>query len=272
MPGIIAGVVLMVVILFVRWVNILSEYERAVVFRLGRLLPEPKGPGLVLIFWPLDRLVKVPLRTVVLDVAPQDIITRDNVSVKVNAVVYFRVIDPTRAIVEVENYLYATSQLAQTTLRSVLGQTELDELLAEREKLNDQLQSVIDAQTDPWGIKVSMVEVKHVDLPQEMQRAMAKQAEAEREKRAKITLAEGELQAAQRLADAAATLSSEPSGLQLRYLQTLAEIAGGDKSSTTIFPVPIDLVRPFYDQLMAEAESDAKGGGGASPAITGGDA
>ncbi len=227
-----------------QWVRVLAEYERAVVFRLGRLLPQPKGPGLVLILWPLDKMVKVSLRTVVLDVPPQDIITRDNVSVKVNAVVYFRVLDPLKAIVEVENYLFATSQLAQTTLRSILGQTELDELLSEREKLNEQLQEVIDAQTDPWGIKVSMVEVKHVDLPQEMQRAMAKQAEAEREKRAKVIHASGELQASQSLVQAAETISANPTTLQLRYLQTLADIAT-ERNSTILFPLPLELFRAF---------------------------
>ncbi len=230
--------------LLTRWINILAEYERAVVFRLGRILEKPKGPGLVLVLWPLDRMVKVSLRTVVLDVPPQDIITRDNVSVKVNAVVYFRVLEPTRAIVEVENFLFATSQLAQTTLRSILGQTELDELLSEREKLNDQLQTVIDQQTDPWGIKVSMVEVKHVDLPQEMQRAMAKQAEAEREKRAKVIHASGELQASESLAQAANAISANPVTLQLRYLQTLSDIAA-ERNSTILFPLPLELMRAF---------------------------
>ncbi len=244
-PLVVFGALVLLGVFFVsQWVRVLAEYERAVVFRLGRLLPEPKGPGLVLIVWPLDRMVKVSLRTVVLDVPPQDIITRDNVSVKVNAVVYFRVVDPLRAIVEVENFLFATSQLAQTTLRSILGQTELDELLSEREKLNDQLQSVIDAQTDPWGIKVSMVEVKHVDLPQEMQRAMAKQAEAEREKRAKVIHAAGELQASEKLSQAAAVLATEPTSIQLRFLQTLSEIAV-EKNSTIVFPVPIDIVEHF---------------------------
>jgi regulator of protease activity HflC (stomatin/prohibitin superfamily) len=249
--------VLVVMIFLLRWINILQEYERAVVFRLGRLLPEPKGPGLVLIFWPFDRLVKVSLRTVVLDVPPQDIITRDNVSVKVNAVIYFRVIDPTRAIVEVENFLYATSQLAQTTLRSVLGQTELDELLAEREKLNDQLQSILDSQTDPWGIKVSMVEVKHVDLPQEMQRAMAKQAEAEREKRAKVIHASGELQASESLVLAANAMSKNPTTLQLRYLQTLTDIAT-ERNSTILFPLPIELFRAFTGGFGGRGNGDSE--------------
>ncbi len=227
-----------------RWIQVLPEYERAVVFRLGRLLEDVKGPGLVFVFWPLDRLVRVSLRTVVLDVPPQDVITRDNVSVKVNAVVYFRVVDPNKAVVEVENYLYATSQLAQTTLRAILGQAELDELLSDRERLNDQLQEVIDQQTDPWGIKVSMVEVKSADLPQEMLRAMAKQAEAEREKRAKIIHADGEQQASQALAAAADAMSLNPTTLQLRYLQTLAEIAT-ERNSTILFPLPIDLLEAF---------------------------
>ncbi len=240
----IAVVVFIVLVLLLKWINVLNEYERAVTFWLGRLADRPKGPGLVLIFWPFEQMIRIPLRTVVLDVPPQDIITRDNVSVKVNAVVYFRVVDPARAVVEVENYLYATSQLAQTTLRSVLGQAELDELLSEREKLNDRLQEIIDHQTDPWGIKVSMVELKHVDLPQEMQRAMARQAEAEREKRAKIIHAQGELEASKALAEAAVIIAANPVTLQLRYLQTLTEIAA-EKNSTIIFPLPIDLIRAF---------------------------
>ena len=223
-------------------IQILNEYERAVVFRLGKLLPQPKGPGIVLVFRPIDRYVRISLRTVVLDVPPQDIITRDNVSVKVNAVVYFRVLDPSKAVVEVENYMYATSQLAQTTLRSVLGQAELDDLLAERERLNQQLQQILDNQTDPWGIKVSAVEVKHVDLPQDMQRAMARQAEAEREKRAKIIHAEGELIASDKLAQAAAIIDAQPAAMTLRYLQTLTEIAA-EQNSTIIFPLPIELIR-----------------------------
>lgn len=227
------------------WVKVLNEYERGVVFRLGRVLSEAKGPGLIFLFWPLDRMVKVSLRTVVLDVPPQDVITKDNVSVKVNAVVYFRVVDPSRALIEVENYLYATSQLSQTTLRSVLGQAELDELLSEREKLNEKLQAIIDMHTDPWGIKVSMVEVKHVDLPQEMQRAMARQAEAEREKRAKFIHAQGELDASKALGEAAVVISSNPVTLQLRYLQTLTEIAA-EKNSTIVFPLPIDLLTAFF--------------------------
>ncbi len=240
-------VVFLGIVFLSRWVNILNEYERAVIFRLGRLLPETKGPGLVLIFWPIDKMVKISLRTVVHDVPSQDVITKDNVSVKVNAVVYFRVMDPTKAVVEVENYLFATSQMAQTTLRSVLGQAELDELLSEREKLNEELQTIIDAHTDPWGVKVSSVEVKHVDLPQEMQRAMAKQAEAEREKRAKIIHAEGEMQASHRLAEAANIISQNPTTLQLRYLQTLTEIAA-EQNSTILFPIPIDLIKAFMPQ------------------------
>jgi regulator of protease activity HflC (stomatin/prohibitin superfamily) len=238
-------VVLIVVVamfLFTRWVRILKEYERAVVFRLGRLLARSKGPGLIFVFWPIDTVVKMSLRTVVHDVPPQDIITRDNVSVKVNAVVYFRVIDPAKAVVEVENYYFATSQIAQTTLRSILGQAELDELLSERDKLNAQLQEIIDAQTDPWGVKVSAVEVKHVDLPPEMQRAMARQAEAEREKRAKIIHAEGEFQASRQLAEAAEVIARNPVTLQLRYLQTVTEIAS-ENNSTIFFPLPIEMLR-----------------------------
>jgi regulator of protease activity HflC (stomatin/prohibitin superfamily) len=222
-------------------IKILNEYERGVIFRLGKLLGVPKGPGVILVFWPIDRMVRVSLRTIVMDVPPQDVITRDNVSVKVNAVVYFRVMDPRRAIVEVESYHYATSQLAQTTLRSVLGQVELDDLLSERERLNQQLQQILDQHTDPWGVKVSSVEVKHVDLPPDMQRAMAKQAEAEREKRAKIIHAAGELEASEKLASAATVMSVEPITITLRYLQTLTEIAS-EKNSTIIFPLPIELM------------------------------
>ncbi len=222
-------------------IKILNEYERAVVFRLGKLLDRPKGPGITIVAWPIDRMVRVSLRTIVMDVPPQDVITRDNVSVKVNAVVYFRVMDPRRAIVEVESYHYATSQLAQTTLRSVLGQVELDDLLSERERLNQQLQQILDQHTDPWGIKVSSVEVKHVDLPPDMQRAMAKQAEAEREKRAKIIHAAGELEASEKLAQAATVIGREPVTITLRYLQTLTEIAS-EKNSTIIFPLPIELM------------------------------
>ena len=235
---------LMIVGYLVLSIRIVREYERLVVFRLGRLVQHEKGPGITFVWLIIDKAVRVSLRTLVLDVPPQDVITRDNVSVKVNAIVYFRVLHPLKAVVEVENYLYATSQLAQTTLRSVLGQAELDELLSEREKLNERLQSNIDQHTDPWGIKVAMVEVKNVDLPAEMQRAMAIQAQAEREKRAKIIHAEGEFQASQRLADAAAVISQNPTTLQLRYLQTLTEISS-EKNSTIIFPVPIDLIEAF---------------------------
>jgi regulator of protease activity HflC (stomatin/prohibitin superfamily) len=227
-----------------KWINILREYERAVTFWLGKLAPRPKGPGLVFIFWPFETMVRMSLRTVVHDVPPQDVITKDNVSVKVNAVVYFRVVDPGKAVVEIENYLYATSQLAQTTLRSVVGQAELDELLSERDKLNEQLQEIIDAQTDPWGIKVSMVEVKHVDLPTEMQRAMARQAEAEREKRAKVIHARGELEASKQLAEAADAMSRNRITLQLRYLQTVTEISS-EQNSTIFFPIPIEMMKAF---------------------------
>jgi regulator of protease activity HflC (stomatin/prohibitin superfamily) len=234
-------VVLILVVYLLMSINILPEYERGVIFRLGKLLPQPKGPGVILVFAPIDRIVRVSLRTVVLDVPPQDVITRDNVSVKVNAVVYFRVIDPRKAIVEVESYHYATSQLAQTTLRSVLGQVELDELLSERERLNQQLQQILDQHTDPWGVKVSSVEVKHVDLPPDMQRAMARQAEAEREKRAKIIHAAGELEASEKLSQAAVVIAAEPVAITLRYLQTLTEIAA-EKNSTIVFPLPIEMV------------------------------
>ncbi len=223
-------------------IKIITEYERAVIFRLGKLLPRPKGPGVILVFAPIDRMVRVGLRTIVMDVPTQDVITKDNVSIKVNAVVYFRVMDPQLAIVEVENFQYATSQLAQTTLRSVLGQVELDGLLSERDALNQKLQQLLDTQTDPWGIKVSAVEVKHVDLPPDMQRAMARQAEAEREKRAKIIHAEGEFMASERLAEAAGVMAKEPLAVTLRYLQTATEIAG-EKNSTLVFPLPIDLLR-----------------------------
>jgi regulator of protease activity HflC (stomatin/prohibitin superfamily) len=236
---IVAAAVLLLYILSV--INVIPEYERGVIFRLGRLLPEAKGPGIVLVFRPIDRIVRVSLRTVVLDVPPQDIITRDNVTVSVNAVVYFRVIDPRLAVVEVQDYLYATSQLAQTTLRSVLGEAELDELLSERELLNSRLQTILDQHTDPWGIKVSMVEIKAVDLPQEMRRAMSKQAEAEREKRAKIIHAEGEYQASEKLLAAAQTIAAEPVAVQLRYLQTLTEI-GVEQNTTVVFPIPLDMI------------------------------
>ncbi len=238
-------------------VKILNEYERGVIFRLGKLLPSPKGPGVVLVFAPIDRMVKVGLRTIVMDVPPQDVITRDNVSVKVNAVIYFRVMDPQRAIVEVENFHYATSQLAQTTLRAVLGQVELDGLLAERERLNQNLQQILDTQTDPWGVKVSAVELKHVDLPPDMQRAIAKQAEAEREKRAKIIHAEGEFQASTQLANAAEVIAKQPLAVTLRYLQTATEVAG-DKNSTLIFPLPIDLLSAFMPKSTSEKEPGPK--------------
>lgn len=228
-------------------VKILNEYERGVVFRLGKLLPQPKGPGLVIVAWPVDRMVRVSLRTVVLDVPPQDVITRDNVTVKVNAVVYFRVVDPVRAVVQVENFLYATSQEAQTTLRSILGQAHLDELLSERERLGNALQAVIDQHTDPWGVKVTQVAVKAVDLPQEMQRAMAKQAEAEREKRAKVIHASGEYEASKQLTQAAHALAAEPVAIHLRYLQTLTEIAA-EKNSTIVFPLPIDFMRALLPE------------------------
>ena len=230
-------------------IKILREYERGVVFRLGRLLPEPRGPGLRLIFWPIDRLIRVSLRTITQDVPPQDVISRDNVSLKVSAVIYFRVVDPNRSIVEVEDFLFATSQMAQTTLRSILGQVELDDLLSQREKLNHQLQVTIDKQTDPWGVKVSAVEIKHVDLPDEMRRAIARQAQAERDRRAKVIGAEAEFQAAQKLVEAAGMMSKQPISLQLRYLQTLAEIATNDKSTMTVFPIPIDLLTPFLQNM-----------------------
>ncbi len=244
--------VILVLFLLFSAVRVLREYERGVIFRLGRLV-DAKGPGIFLIIPIVDHMVKVSLRTVVMDVPPQDIITKDNVSVKVNAVVYFRVVEPSKAVVEVEDYLYATSQLSQTTLRSILGQAELDELLSSREKINAELQSILDTHTDPWGIKVSQVEIKHVDLPQEMQRAMAKQAEAERERRAKVINAEGEFQASTKLAQAAEIMNKEPITIQLRYLQTLREVAA-ENNSTTIFPVPIDLFKPFMKLLEDKAE------------------
>ena len=238
-------VVIFLIILLSNAIRILREYERGIVFRLGRLIGV-KGPGIIFL-WPIiDRMVKVSLRTVVMDVPPQDIITKDNVSVKVNAVVYFRVVQPDKAVVEVENYLFATSQLSQTTLRSILGQSALDELLSERDKINSELQKIMDIHTEPWGIKISNVEVKQIDLPAEMQRAMARQAEAERERRAKVIHAEGEFQASQKLADAAGVIEAHPVALQLRFLQTLTEVAS-EKNSTTIFPVPIDLIAPFLE-------------------------
>lgn len=245
----IVGIILAIVVLyFLTCIRILLEYERGVVFRLGRVLSAPKGPGLIMIFWPIDHLARISLRTHVNDVPSQDVITRDNVSVKVDAVVYFRVIDPLKAVLEVENYLYATSELSQTTLRSILGQAELDELLAERERINRRLQESIDQQSDPWGIKVSMVEVKRVDLPEAMQRAMARQAESERERRAKVIHADGEFQAADRLRDAAVTLEGHPMAMQMRFLQTLADI-GAENSTTIVFPVPIDLFSVFQQAV-----------------------
>jgi regulator of protease activity HflC (stomatin/prohibitin superfamily) len=245
------GAPALVALLVVAWVllsvKVLNEYERGVVFRLGKLLPAAKGPGLVIVAFPIDRMVRISLRTVVLDVPPQDVITRDNVSVKVNAVVYFRVMDPVRAVVQVENFLYATSQEAQTTLRSILGQAHLDELLAERERLGHALQEVIDLHTDPWGVKVSQVAVKAVDLPHEMVRAMARQAESEREKRAKIIHASGELEASLQLTQAAEKMQEQPVALHLRYLQTLTDIAA-EKNSTILFPVPIDWMKAFMDR------------------------
>jgi regulator of protease activity HflC (stomatin/prohibitin superfamily) len=229
-------------------IRVLREYERAVIFRLGRVI-KTKGPGLIILIPVIDKMVKVSLRLVAMDVPSQDVITRDNVSIKVNAVVYFRVMDPTNATIEVENYLFATSQLAQTTLRSVCGQVELDELLAEREKINTQLQNILDKHTDPWGIKVATVEVKHIDLPEEMQRSMARQAEAERERRAKVINAEGEFQAATRLAEAAGIIQKYPEALQLRYLQTVKEISSESNSSVTLFPIPIDLLAPFIKKI-----------------------
>jgi len=241
--GPIATFFIIVIAFIISGIKILKEYERAVVFRLGRMVGA-RGPGMVYVIPAVEKMVKMDLRTVTMDIPPQDVITRDNVSVKVNAVLYFRVLEPNKAVREVENYLFATSQLAQVTLRSVCGQAELDELLAEREKINTRIQEILDAQTDPWGIKVVLVELKHIDLPQEMQRAMAKQAEAERERRAKVIHAEGEFQASQKLADAAEVISRQPTALQLRFLQSLVEIAS-EKNSTTIFPVPIDLLAPF---------------------------
>lgn len=249
---IIAAAILLLYILSV--INILPEYERGVIFRLGRLLPQAKGPGIILVFRPIDRIVRISLRTVVLEVPSQDVITRDNVTVSVNAVVYFRVMQPRLAVVEVENYLYATSQLAQTTLRSVLGEAELDELLAAREKLNARLQEILDAHTGPWGIKVALVEIKTVDLPQEMRRAMSRQAEAEREKRAKVIHAEGEYQASERLLSAARVIAVEPVAVQLRYLQTLTEI-GVEQNTTVVFPIPLEMMRAFLNVNLPESKS-----------------
>ena len=241
-------VAVIVLLYLIGSIKILAEYERGVIFRLGRVLPKPKGPGIILVFSPIDRLVRVSLRVETLEVPPQDVITRDNVTVKVNAVIYFRVIDPTKAVIEVSNFLYATSQLAQTTLRSVLGEEELDELLSQREKLNLRLQSVLDQHTGPWGVKVAMVEVKQVDLAEQMIRAIARQAEAERERRAKIIHAEGEFSAAERLAMAAEVIQKQPATIQLRYLQTLVEI-GQEKNTTVVFPIPIDIFSSIKDLL-----------------------
>ncbi|HOC58818.1 MAG TPA: slipin family protein [Smithellaceae bacterium] len=247
MPGVFPLPMIVVIVLVVMFlasaIKILNEYERAVLFRLGRIR-DIKGPGLIVIIPGIDKIVRIDMRTITMDVPPQDVITKDNVSIKVNAVVYFRVLDANAAVVNVENYLFATSQLAQTTLRSVCGQVELDEILSEREKINLNIQEILDRSTDPWGIKVSLVEVKHIDLPEEMKRAMAKQAEAERERRAKVINAEGEYQAAQKLIDAAALMETQPMSLQLRYLQTLNQIAS-ENNSTTVFPIPIDLLKPF---------------------------
>ena len=236
--------------------KVIREYERGVIFRLGRLLPQAKGPGLIVVFWPIDKIVKVDLRVITMDVPPQDVITRDNVAVNVNAVTYFRVVDPVKAIMTVENFLQATSQLAQTTLRSVLGEVELDDLLSERERINQRLQEILDKHTDPWGIKVSLVEVKQVDLPDEMRRAIAKQAEAEREKRAKIIHADGELQASFKLVEAAHAMATEPVSVQLRYLQTLTEI-GAEQNTTVVFPLPLELTEYFHNMARLARDKDA---------------
>ena len=246
-------ILVLIVLFLASAIRVLAEYERGVIFRLGRIIGA-KGPGLIILIPVVDRMVKISLRLIALDVPPQDVITRDNVSVKVNAVIYFRVMEPVKAVIEVENYLYATSQLAQTTLRSVCGEAELDELLSEREKINMKLQDILDKHTDPWGIKVTTVEIKHIDLPQEMQRAMAKQAEAERERRSKIINAEGEYQAANKLAEAAAIIEKYPVALQLRYLQTLREIAS-ENNSVTVFPIPVDLITPFLRSLTEKKEN-----------------
>ena len=248
-------VIIIVVLYILNSIKVLREYERGVIFRLGRALPQPKGPGIILVFAPIDRIVRVSLRIITMDVPPQDVITRDNVTVKVNAVLYFRVMDPLKCIIEVQDYLYATSQLAQTTLRSVLGQVALDDLLSEREKLNSQLQEIIDLHTDPWGIKVQLVEMKQVDLPENMQRAIAKQAEAERERRAKVIHADGEYQAADKLTQAADIISQTPQALQLRFLGTLTEIAT-EKNSTIVFPLPLELFKAFtYDKSQEKKQS-----------------
>jgi regulator of protease activity HflC (stomatin/prohibitin superfamily) len=246
--GLIAAAILVLIVLF-KWINVLREYERGVVFRLGRVLARPKGPGLVMVLWPIDRMLRVSLRTEVESIPAQDVITRDNVSVKVNAVLYFRVIEPIPAIINVKDYLYGTSQLAQTTLRSVLGTADLDDLLAERDKINLRLQEIIDRQTEPWGVKVATVEIKDVDLPEEMRRAMARQAMAEREKRGKIIHAEGEFQASERLAQAAKVMRRDPMTLQLRYLQTLVEVSGGNKTIVVPFPLPLDTLTSLFGQM-----------------------
>jgi len=256
MLGSFGTVVLGALFLLFSGVKVLREFERGVIFRLGRLVAA-RGPGLIYVIPGVEKMQRIDLRTVTMDVPPQDVITKDNVSVKVSAVVYFRVVEPSKAVVEVENFLFATSQLAQTTLRSVCGQAELDELLSERDKINDSIQGILDTQTDPWGIKVVTVEVKHIDLPQEMQRAMARQAEAERERRAKVINAEGEFQAAQKLSDASAVIAKHPMALQLRFLQTLTEIAS-ENESTTVFPLPIDIIRPFM-QNAAATTADPEG-------------
>ncbi len=253
MPVALYVVIIFFVLLLISAIKVLPEYERGVIFRLGRLLPNPKGPGVIFLIPIVDRMVRISMRLETRDVPPQDVITKDNVSVQVNAVIYFRVIDPNKAVVQVENYLFASLQFAQTTLRSVLGQVELDDLLASREKINRNLQEIIDKHTDPWGIKVANVEIKHVDLPQEMRRAWAKQSEAERERRAKVTHAEGEYQASVKLAEAASVIAKDPIALQLRFLQTLAEIAT-ENNSTIVFPIPIDLVRPFMTQRSETGE------------------
>jgi regulator of protease activity HflC (stomatin/prohibitin superfamily) len=258
MPYTIIFLIVLAVLFLASAIRILNEYERGVIFRLGRVMDRAKGPGLIILIPVVDRMVKISLRLVAMDVPPQDVITRDNVSVKVNAVIYFRVMDSIKAVIEVENYLYATSQLAQTTLRSVCGQAELDELLSDRDKINSQLQEILDKHTDPWGVKVTTVEVKHIDLPQDMQRAMARQAEAERERRAKVINAEGEHQAANRLAQAAEIISEHPMALQLRYLQTLREVAA-ENNSTTLFPIPIDLFKPFLKLAEMVEKSEKEG-------------
>jgi regulator of protease activity HflC (stomatin/prohibitin superfamily) len=248
--GILALVLPLLVLYAIGCIRVLAEYERGVVFRLGRVLSAPKGPGLIIVFWPIDRMVRVSLRTVVTDVPSQDVITHDNVSVKVNAVVYFRVVDPMRAVLEVENFRYATSEVSQTTLRSILGQADLDDLLAERERINRRLQEVIDQQTNPWGVKVSLVEVKHVDLPEEMKRAMARQAESERERRAKVIHAEGESQAAGKLREAAITIEGHPMAMQMRFLQTLADI-GSTNNTTIVLPIPMELASTFLGAAVS---------------------